>query len=269
MTQNERLKFLINYLVGEHEEYGGISIPTDIGGQKRLYRALVNVREPSAIDEEYLRIEDEFLQHETQSKGITDTDGIAPVFGGMCLWQGDITTLKCDAVVNAANSGMTGCYFPNHSCIDNAIHTFAGVRLRLRCAEIMRKHGAPERTGGAVLTPAFNLPCRFVLHTVGPVIGGAVRRSDREQLRECYLSCLETAEQNRLESVAFCCISTGEYRFPNEQAAEIAVDTVGKSLQKSRNVKKVIFDVYKDIDREIYERLLGKAEAAQTGALRG
>lgn len=172
------------------------------------------------------------------------------------MWQGDITTLRCDAIVNAANSGMTGCYVPNHRCIDNAIHTYAGVQLRTACAKIMKKQGHEEPTGQAKITPAFNLPCDYVLHTVGPIITGRVTQEDRDLLASCYRSCLELAAEYQLESVAFCCISTGEFHFPNALAAEIAVETVKAFLSRETSVKKVIFNVFKDMNKEIYTRLL-------------
>ena len=176
---------------------------------------------------------------------------------GLYLWQGDITTLKCDAIVNAANSGMTGCYIPNHRCIDNAIHTYAGVELRQYCEEIMERQGHPEPTGQARITPAFNLPCRYILHTVGPIISDRVTRRDRELLASCYRSCLKLAAELGLESVAFCCISIGEFRFPNRLAADIAVETVTDFLKGQTSVKKVIFNVFKNLDRELYEKRLG------------
>lgn len=176
---------------------------------------------------------------------------------GLYLWQGDITTLKCDAIVNAANSGMTGCYIPNHRCIDNAIHTYAGVELRQYCEEMMERQGHPEPTGQARITPAFNLPCRYILHTVGPIISDRVTRRDRELLASCYRSCLKLAAELGLESVAFCCISTGEFHFPNRLAADIAVETVTDFLKGQTSVKKVIFNVFKNLDRELYEKRLG------------
>ena len=200
-----------------------------------------------------------YLQGETAAKVITDIADLTPIQPGLYLWQGDITTLKCDAIANAANSGMTGCYIPNHRCIDNAIHTFAGVELRLACAELMEQQGYPEPTGRAEITPAFNLPCKYVLHTVGPIIDGRVTKADKELLASCYRSCLELAAENGLESVAFCCISTGEFHFPNEQAAQIAVETVKEFLKTQTSVKKVIFNVFKDLDKAIYEKLLGAA----------
>ena len=204
-------------------------------------------------------MQDAYLQGETAAKVITDIADLTPIQPGLYLWQGDITTLKCDAIVNAANSGMTGCYIPNHRCIDNAIHTFAGVELRLACAELMEQQGYPEPIGRAKITPAFNLPCKYVLHTVGPIIDGRVTKADKELLASCYRSCLELAAENGLESVAFCCISTGEFHFPNEQAAQIAVETAKEFLKTQTSVKKVIFNVFKDLDKAIYEKLLGAA----------
>ena len=176
---------------------------------------------------------------------------------GLYLWQGDITTLKCDAIVNAANSGMTGCYISNHRCIDNAIHTYAGVELRQYCEEMMERQGHPEPTGQAKITLAFNLPCRYILHTVDPIISDRVTRRDRELLASCYRSCLKLAAEHGLESVAFCCISTGEFRFPNRLAADIAVETVTDFLKGQTSVKKMIFNVFKNLDRELYEKRLG------------
>lgn len=256
MNHTEKRIFLIKYLLDERPEYSGVTIPAGAAEQKQLLRGLMNVREPEKIDDEFLCIQDEYLREETAAKGITDIDELTPICGGLYLWQGDITTLRCDAIVNAANSGMTGCYIPNHRCIDNAIHTYAGVRLRLACADIMNKQGSPEPIGMAKLTPAFDLPCRFVLHTVGPMIGGRVSDCDRENLASCYRSCLELAAENDFESVVFCCISTGEFRFPNELAAEIAVRTVRDFMKNQSSVKRVIFNVFKDTDREIYERIL-------------
>lgn len=257
MKQSERRIFLIKSLLQERTEYRDISISADTEQQKQLLRALMNVRAPKPIGTEFLRIQDEYLQYEIAAKGITDVAELTPVQQGIYLWQGDITTLKCDAVVNAANSGMTGCYIPNHRCIDNAIHTFAGMQLRLICENLMEQQGYPEPAGGAKITPAFNLPSRYVLHTVGPVISGKVKKHERELLASCYRSCLELAAKNKLESVAFCCISTGEFHFPNELAAEIAVQSIKKFFKLQTGVKKVIFNVFKDLDKNIYQKLLG------------
>ena len=257
MKQSERRIFLIKSLLQERTEYRDISISSDIEQQKQLLRALMNVRAPQQIGKEFLRIQDEYLQYEIAAKGITDVAELTPVQQGIYLWQGDITTMKCDAVVNAANSGMTGCYIPNHRCIDNAIHTFAGMQLRLVCDNLMEQQGYPEPAGDAKITPAFNLPSRYVLHTVGPVISGKVKKYERELLASCYRSCLELAAENKLESVAFCCISTGEFHFPNELAAEIAVQSVKEFFRLQTGVKKVIFNVFKDLDKNIYQKLLG------------
>ena len=182
----------------------------------------------------------------------TDIADLEQIEEGIYLWQGDITTLRCDAIVNAANSGMTGCYCPCHGCIDNAIHTYAGIQLRLECAEIMEKQGYAEPTGKAKITKAYNLPCKYVLHTVGPIISGRVAKKDEELLASCYRSCLELSRENGVKSVACCCISTGEFHFPNDRAAEIAVETV----RKCKSDIEVIFNVFKDTDYEIYRRLL-------------
>ena len=257
MNQAQRRLFLLQSLLKEKTEYRDIAIPTEPESQRQLLRGLMNIRAPQNADEDFLKMQDAYLQGETAAKGITDVAGLTPVQPGLYLWQGDITTLKCDAIVNAANSGMTGCYIPNHRCIDNAIHTFAGVELRLACAELMEKQDHMEPTGRAKITPAFNLPCKYVLHTVGPIIDGRVTLRDRELLAACYRSCLEVADESSLESVAFCCISTGEFHFPNEQAAQIAVETVKQFMNRKTSVKKVIFNVFKDLDKEIYTRLLG------------
>ena len=256
MNQSEKRLFLIQSLLKERPEYRDLSIPSESDSQRQLLRGLMNIRAPQRTDAEFLKTQDAYLQGETAAKGITDIAGLTPIQPGLYLWQGDITTLKCDAIVNAANSGMTGCYIPNHRCIDNAIHTYAGVELRLACAELMEQQGHPEPTGQAKITPAFNLPCRYVLHTVGPIIDGRVTKEDKELLASCYRSCLELAAENGLESVAFCCISTGEFHFPNDLAAEIAVRTVKEFLKKQTSVKKVIFNVFKDLDKAIYEQLL-------------
>ena len=256
MNQSEKRLFLIQSLLNERPSCQKQIIPADSERQKILLRGLMNVRRPVRIGADFLQVQDAYLQDETAAKGITDIADLTPIQPGLYLWQGDITTLKCDAIVNAANSGMTGCYIPNHRCIDNAIHTFAGVELRLTCEQLMEQQGYPEPTGQAKITPAFNLPCRYVLHTVGPIIDGHMTKEDEELLASCYRSCLELAAENGLESVAFCCISTGEFHFPNELAAEIAVRTVKEFLKKQTSVKKVIFNVFKDLDKAIYEKLL-------------
>ena len=250
--------FLIRHLLAEERRYEDVAVPAAEGEQRRLLRGLMNVRPPRAAGREFLQVQDDYLRQEREEKGVTGLDQLRPVDadGQLYLWQGDITRLRCGAIVNAANSGMTGCYCPNHGCIDNAIHTYAGVQLRLACAEIMDRQRHPEPTGQAKITAAFNLPCRYVLHTVGPIINRRVTKEDKELLASCYRSCLELAAENGLESVAFCCISTGEFHFPNQLAAEIAVQTVKEFLQTPTSIKKVIFNVFKDMDKEIYRKLL-------------
>ena len=252
--QSEKRLYLIRALLRERRE--DQSVPQEEQAQKRLLRALFNVRPPIPCDAKLLRVQDEYLREETRQKGMTDFSALTPICPDIYLWQGDITTLKCDAIVNAANSQMLGCFCPNHGCIDNAIHTFAGVQLRLSCADLMAKQGHDEPTGQAKITPAFNLPCRYVLHTVGPIVGGRLTERDCGLLRSCYRSCLALADEKHLRSIAFCCISTGEFRFPNERAAEIAVRTVKDYQKETKSGIKVIFDVWKNEDYKIYTRLL-------------
>ena len=257
MNQDERRKFLIQRLLDEQPRYKGLEIPQDKTEQKQLLRSLFNIRMPGNISNDFLTVQDEYLQEETTAKGITDLADLSSVQDGIYLWQGDITTLRCDAIVNAANSGMTGCYAPCHCCIDNCIHTFAGIQLRLECAEIMRRQGYEEKTGKAKITSAYNLPCKYVIHTVGPIITGLLTDTDKKLLASCYRSCLELAEKSYVKSIAFCCISTGEFHFPNDKAAEIAVQTVKDYKEQTGSDMEVIFNVFKDIDYEIYRKLLG------------
>lgn len=257
MEQNERRLWLIKELLRESGEYRGIMIPKDEDGRRQLLRGLMNVRMPGPISCDFVEVQDRYLQEELKRKGITDVRQLEPLQDKIYLWRGDITTLRCDAIVNAANSGMTGCYHPNHRCIDNCIHTFSGVQLRNACAGIMERQGYAERTGRAKLTEAYNLPCRYVLHTVGPIVHGRLTDRDRKLLADCYRSCLELAAEKGLESVAFCCISTGEFHFPNDAAAEIAVRTVKEFMAANRNSPEVIFNVFKEKDYDIYRQMLG------------
>lgn len=257
MTQAEKREYLITELLKELPEYKSIKIPTNETEQKKLLRSLFNIRMPLPVSDGFITIQDEYLREETRIKGITNLEDLEPIQPDIYLWQGDITTIACDAIVNAANSEMLGCFCPCHGCIDNAIHTFAGVQLRLKCAEIRNEQGHKEETGKAKLTPAYNLPCKYVLHTVGPIVKGLLTRQDCDLLASCYRSCLELAEQNGVKSVAFCCISTGEFHFPNDTAAEIAIKTVKDFKRHSHSKIKVIFNVFKDMDYEIYRELLG------------
>lgn len=246
-------KFLIEYLINENPRYSGITIPKSEQEQFQLYRSLVNIRSAMPVSQKYLDMENKFLQNMTEQKGITDIADLQSVEDNIYLWQGDITTLKCGAIVNAANSGMTGCYQPCHNCIDNCIHTFAGVKLRLECAEIMQKQGHEEPTGQAKITSSYNLPCDYVIHTVGPVVNNRMTKKHCELLKNCYKSCLKIAVQNNIDSIAFCCISTGVFGFPKQEASLIAVETVREFL-KNHSIK-VIFNVFGDDDYEIYKRL--------------
>ena len=257
MTQAERRLFLIKELLKEQPRYSKMEIPPSEQEQKVLLRALFNIRMPLPVKDEFLDVQNAYLQEETRRRGITDFSDLIPVQQGIYIWQGDITTLACSAIVNAANSQMLGCFCPNHGCIDNAIHTFAGVQLRLACADLMKRQGCEEATGKAKITPAFNLPCDYVIHTVGPIIRGRLTNRDEKMLASCYRSCLELAEQNELKSIAFCCISTGEFHFPNDKAAEIAVQTVKDFKSQTHSEIEVIFNVFKDIDYKIYRELLG------------
>lgn len=261
MTQEERRLYLIREMLREHPEYADTEIPKDEREQKNLLRSLFNIRMPKPVTSKFLEVQDAYLREETETKGITDLASLSPVRKGIYLWKGDITTLRCDAIVNAANSQMLGCFCPCHGCIDNAIHTFSGIQLRAACAEFMKEQGHEEETGRAKITPAYNLPCKYVLHTVGPIIRGWLTKGDKEQLASCYRSCLELAERNGVRSIAFCCISTGEFHFPNDKAAEIAVKTVEEYRARTNSQMKVIFNVFKESDYDIYRELLGAKES--------
>ena len=231
MTQAERLTFLIEYLISENKELKSLHIPVEEDARKRMLRSLMNIRPPKPVTKDFLHIQDEYLQVEKAEKGMISLADIPFVKSGIYLWQGDITRLSVDAIVNAANSAMLGCFVPCHGCIDNAIHSAAGIELRLECSRIMETQKMEEPMGKAKITRAYNLPCHYVLHTVGPIIYGEVTQRDRDLLSDCYRSCLELAAEYQLKSIAFCCISTGEFHFPNEEAAEIAIQTV-KDYQK-------------------------------------
>lgn len=259
MTREEQRLYLIRYLIRENQRYSQIKIPIDEKEQKDLLRSLFNVRQPQTIDEEFLTIQNEYLKAEVLERGIVErSDFLASkIHDKISLWKGDITRLKVGAIVNAANSAMLGCFQPCHSCIDNIIHTYAGVQLRLECNEIMEKQGYAEPTGKAKITSAYNLPCDYVIHTVGPIVSGYLKESDKALLADCYRSCLEIAVQNQVKSIAFCCISTGVFCFPQQKAAEIAVKTVVDFLVTNETIEKVIFNVFTDKDEMIYQTLIG------------
>ena len=258
-TQRERRRWLILELLEEMPQYQYPVFPYTQERQQRLLRSLMNVRPPRPVSEEFLQVQDVYLQEMTREKGITDAGSLVPcsVNSRIVLWQGDITTLRCDAIVNAANSQMLGCFLPCHSCIDNIIHTMSGVQLRLACHEIIQKQGHEEPTGSAKITPGFNLPSRYVIHTVGPIVNEPLTQTHEELLASCYRSCLDLARENKVGSIAFCCISTGVFAFPQQRAAEIAIRTVTDWLDENPDgINRVIFNVFKDEDREIYEQLL-------------
>ncbi|MCI5830717.1 MAG: protein-ADP-ribose hydrolase [Treponema sp.] len=256
MTQNERRIFLIKYLLAENPQYKKIEMPETEDEQKHLLRALFNMRPPLFVSNDFLTVQNEYLMEETSKKGITKLSDLTPVFNDdIYLWQGDITTLECGAIVNAANSALLGCFSPNHSCIDNAIHTFAGVQLRLECDKIMKKQEHDEETGKAKITDAYNLPCKYIIHTVGPIVQDVLLPQHKELLAGCYNSCLNLAVENKIDSIAFCCISTGVFGFPQKEAAQIAFKTVQDFKQKTLSKIKVIFNVFTDRDKMIYENL--------------
>ena len=269
MDRRDQLAFLIDALLAEMPEYREQAgqFPPDDTSQRRLLRSLMNVRPPMPLDLAFLEVQDALLSAETEEKGVVDGDALPPTAGDarLVLWQGDITRLRADAVVDADNAALLGCFAPCHGCIDNAIHSAAGLQLRDECFRLMEAQGHPEPNGRAKLTGGYNLPARHVLHTVGPIVRGRVTQRDREELASCYRACLELAEERGLHSVAFCCISTGEFHFPNREAAQIAVDTVRECLRQKTSIRRVIFNVFKDLDAEIYRGLLGPDRGAETG----
>ena len=254
------IKQLIDILIAEMPEYRAqaAQVENTERAQRELLRALMNVRPPRPLSAEFLRMQDALLSAEREAHGVVDvmTLPAVPSDAHIVLWQGDITRLNADAIVNAANSALLGCFIPCHRCIDNAIHSAAGLQLRAACEELMERQGHPEPTGTAKLTAGYNLPARHVLHTVGPIVHGALTEEHRQLLASCYRSCLALAAKNGLKSVAFCCISTGEFHFPNAAAAEIAVREVRAFLAENTSVERVVFNVFKDADLHIYERLL-------------
>ena len=267
MDRREQVQYLNQTLLAEMPQYReqAEAFPVDAFSQRRLLRSLMNVRPPMPLAPKFLEVQDALLSAEREEKGVVNGDALPPTAGDprLVLWQGDITRLRADAIVDADNSALLGCFAPCHGCIDNAIHSAAGLQLRDACAEIMRAQGHPEPAGRAKLTGGYNLPARYVLHTVGPVVGRWVTWKDRRELAACYRSCLALAAEHDLRSVVFCCISTGEFHFPNQEAAEIAVKTVREFLDRqAASIERVIFNVFKDLDRDIYRGLLGPDRAA-------
>ena len=253
MNQNDRRRYLIEELLEERPEYENMQIPTDTSEQKMLLRSLMNIRMPKEIDPAFLQIQDAYLSEENEKNGIVTLADIREAQPDFSIWKGDITRLKVGAIVNAANSGMTGCYQPCHNCI----HTYAGIQLRNYCNHMMIKQRHEEPTGQAKITPAFNLPCDYVIHTVGPIVQGKLKKEHERLLISCYESCLRIADENEVKSIAFCCISTGVFMFPNKRAAELAVHTVKQYKEKTKSKIKVIFNVFKEEDERLYKQLLG------------
>ena len=259
MTQQERLRYLLEGLVAEYKEKHNehIDIPVNEEEQFTLFRSLCNIRPAGSMPAEWMKVQDEYLNELAREKGIVTINDMEKRAPQIYLWQGDITRLSVDAIVNAANNQLLGCFAPNHRCIDNTIHTFAGIELRMACSRMIEYMDMPEKTGVARKTYGFNLPAKHVIHTVGPIIYDSLTDIEREQLASCYRSCLELANAYSLQSIAFCCISTGEFRFPNEDAAQIAIDTVRTYLKETNSKIQVVFNVFKDIDYDIYNKLLG------------
>lgn len=254
MKQTDRLHFLISYM--QQEKKADQNVPESFDERFKVFRGLANERPPVKLSREFLDVQDAFLS-EYNADGVTDFKSLEPVSEQLYIWQGDITTLKIDAIVNAANAEMLGCLIPNHNCIDNIIHTKAGAELRLECAELMKKQGRKEAVGRAKITSAYNLPANFVIHTVGPVIqSGKVSPMKQELLAKCYRSCLEIADKNNIGALAFCSISTGVFGYPKEAAAATAVTAVKQYLEDTGSSISVVFNVFDTDDLKIYENLL-------------
>lgn len=261
-SDNGHLDTLLRGLLAELPEYNRPAIPATLKGKRELLRALMNVRTPRALPADLMRLQDEELTRQREEKGVVTLNQIpeSPRYPKLRLWQGDITRLAVDAIVNAANHKLLGCFIPLHRCIDNAIHSAAGMELREACDHIMHEQGHDEPTGQAKITPGYNLPAKWVIHTVGPIVyGPEPTPEDCRLLADCYRNCLALADEKGLKSIAFCCISTGEFRFPQAEAAEIAVDTVRMYLAEhpSSSIDAVVFNVFKDTDYALYKTLLG------------
>ena len=263
MDQKERLEYLVECFKEDSVQYRDLETPPDEYGRRRILRSLMNIRMPRRIDPEILAVQDEYLQERIRENGIVRLSDIPEVRKGLSVWQGDITRLAVDAIVNAANSQMLGCFIPMHSCIDNCIHTFAGIQLRAECDRQMRRLRAEfgpdyeQPTAVPLLTDGFNLPAKKVVHIVGPIVQGRLTKDLEQDLADCYKNTLDLCRENGLKSVAFCCISTGVFHFPNRRAAEIAVQTVTAWLTEHPGaMERVIFNVFKNEDREYYEEQL-------------
>lgn len=263
MTQEQRLDTLVEAFKADSVQYKGLQTPADTEGKRRILRSLMNIRMPKKLDDSVLTVQDEYLRERVLENGIVTLSEITVIRNGMSIWQGDITRLAVDAIVNAANSQMLGCFVPMHTCIDNCIHTFAGVQLRAECSRQMNqlriKYGKDyeQPTAVPMLTDAYNLPAKKVIHIVGPIVRYELTPELEKDLADCYLNTLDMCLDHNLRSVAFCCISTGVFHFPNKRAAEIAVSTVDSWLSQHPGViERVIFNVFKDEDKKYYEELI-------------
>lgn len=262
ISEKDKLDTLLRALLKESPEYSHIRIPASLEDKRNLLRSLMNVRMPAPLDKDLVDIQNEELSEQKREKGVVELTDIpvSPIYPKLRLWQGDITRLAVDAIVNAANCKLLGCFIPMHRCIDNAIHSAAGIQLRDECAEIMHAQGHDEPTGEAKITKGYNLPAKWVIHTVGPIVYGAYpSEEDCKLLADCYCNCMKLADEKGLHSIAFCCISTGEFHFPNKEASEIAVATVRKYLEQhpSTSLDAIVFNVFKDIDYYLYKEELG------------
>ena len=269
MNKKEEIDYLINELISVNNRIDKkMEIPEDYSEKRKLLRSLMNIQTPVQLSDEFYEIQDKILSEETERKNLAFADEIKAISENpheieskMALWQGDITCLKVDAIVNAANSQLLGCFIPLHNCIDNQIHSAAGYQLRMECHRIMKEQGHEEAIGKAKITPAYNLPSKYVLHTVGPAIaqGSKPSEMDYKSLENCYKSCLELADSNGLKSMAFCSISTGVFNFPKEKACKIAIKTVRDYLKshENTNIEKVIFNTFSDDATRIYKKYLG------------
>ena len=263
LTQKQRLDYLVEEFKTDSVQYQNLETPKDTEGKRRLLRSLMNIRMPRKMDEAVLAVQDEYLRERIRENGIVEPADLPLLRGKFSVWQGDITRLAADAIVNAANSQMLGCFVPMHTCIDNCIHTFAGVQLRAECHRQMNllreRYGwdYEQPTAVPMLTDAYNLPAKKVIHIVGPIVEQGLTRELEEELAACYRNTLDLCLENGLKTVAFCCISTGVFHFPKKRAARIAVQTVSEWLQTHEGqMDRVIFNVFQDKDREYYEQLL-------------
>jgi appr-1-p processing enzyme family domain protein len=262
-TQEQRLDYLLEEFKSDSKKYKNMEIPNDIIKKQQMLRSLMNIRMPKKMIDEVIKVQDEYLSYRAKEKGIVKLSDIPVIKDNLSIWQGDITRLEVDAIVNAANSQMLGCFLPMHICIDNQIHTFAGIQLRDECNQQMNKlrekygENYEQPTAIPMLTDAYNLPAKKVIHIVGPIVHDKLTPNLEKNLEDCYTNTLDMCLENGLKTVAFCCISTGVFNFPNQRAAQIAVDTVEKwSLIHPDKMDRIIFNVFKDEDKKYYEKLL-------------